>query len=112
MDKISANDLNIPNLGPGTVWSPLHRLADADEGSDNFVNDEQRVLFDDRLEGVQELLARNEPLPSFEVAGPRRKIFFDPEKTACGIVTCGGLCPGLNDVIRGLGMRVNYPYGG
>ncbi len=111
MDKINAQDLHIPNLGPGTVWSPLHRLADTDEGSDNFVHDDQRVLFDDRLEGVNELLSRNEPLPSFEMAGPRRKIFFDPEKTACGIVTCGGLCPGLNDVIRGLVMQLNYRYG-
>lgn len=111
MDKISANDLNIVNLGPGTIWSPLHRLADADESSDNFVTDDQRVLLDDTLDGVKDLLARGEPLPSFELAGPRRKIFFDPEHTACGIVTCGGLCPGLNDVIRGLVMQLNYRYG-
>lgn len=111
MDKINSNDLNIVNLGPGTIWSPLHRLADADEASDNFVHDDQRILLDDTLAGVQDLLSRNEPLPSFEMAGPRRKIFFDPEKTACGIVTCGGLCPGLNDVIRGLVMQLNYRYG-
>ena len=111
MDKVDSNDLNIVNLGPGTIWSPLHRLADADEASGNFVHDEQRILLDDTVAGVQDLLARNEPLPSFEMAGPRRKIFFDPEKTACGIVTCGGLCPGLNDVIRGLVMQLNYRYG-
>ena len=39
-------------------------------------------------------------VPSFESAGPRAEIFFRPEKLTCGIVTCGGLCPGLNDVIR------------
>ena len=38
----------------------------------------------------------------FELAGPRKKIFFNPEETTVGIVTCGGLCPGLNDVIRAL----------
>ncbi|HEY5621721.1 MAG TPA: ATP-dependent 6-phosphofructokinase [Pontiella sp.] len=38
----------------------------------------------------------------FELAGPRRKLFFNPEKVTVGIVTCGGLCPGLNDVIRAL----------
>ena len=38
----------------------------------------------------------------FELAGPREKIFFDPKETVVGIVTCGGLCPGLNDVIRAL----------
>src|SRR5437763_637937 len=50
-------------------------------------------------------------LPSFEPAGPRRKIFFDPSKTRAGIVTCGGLCPGLNDVIRGLVRNLTYHYG-
>ncbi|MCL7043950.1 hypothetical protein MKW94_004543 [Papaver nudicaule] len=33
-------------------------------------------------------------------AGPRMQIYFEPEKVKAGIVTCGGLCPGLNDVIR------------
>jgi 6-phosphofructokinase 1 len=111
MDKITANDLIIPSLGPGTFWSPLHRLADPGESSGNFIEEHQRVLLDDTLEGVNQFLARNEPLPSFELAGPRRKIFFDPDKTACGIVTCGGLCPGLNDVVRGLVMQLNYRYG-
>jgi 6-phosphofructokinase 1 len=37
-----------------------------------------------------------------ESAGPRQRLFFDPAKLACGIVTCGGLCPGLNDVIRAI----------
>jgi 6-phosphofructokinase 1 len=111
MDKISAKDLTIPNFGPGTIWSPLHRLGEGGENSGNFVEDNQRVLLDDTLEGVNESLARNEPLPSFEMAGPRSKIFFDPDKTACGIVTCGGICPGLNDVIRGLVMQLNYRYG-
>lgn len=111
MEKITANDLQIPSLGPGTIWSPLHRLADAGEGSDNFVSDDERVLLDHTVENVTELLSRGETLPSFETAGPRRKIFFDPDKTAVGIVTCGGLCPGLNDVIRGLVMQLNYRYG-
>ncbi len=38
----------------------------------------------------------------YELAGPRKKLFFNPEETTVGIVTCGGLCPGLNDVIRAL----------
>lgn len=111
MDKINADDLNIPNLGPGTIWSPLHRLADTTEGSDSFVDDHQRILLNDTLECVNAMHARGEPLPSLEMAGPRRKIFFDPDQTVCGIVTCGGLCPGLNDVIRGLVMQLNYRYG-
>ena len=48
---------------------------------------------------------------SFEIAGPRRRIFFDPSKTRAGIVTCGGLCPGLNNVIRSLVLELYYRYG-
>ncbi|XP_031375518.1 ATP-dependent 6-phosphofructokinase 5, chloroplastic-like isoform X1 [Punica granatum] len=33
-------------------------------------------------------------------AGPREEIYFKPEEVKAAIVTCGGLCPGLNDVIR------------
>lgn len=47
----------------------------------------------------------------FELAGPRRKIYFDPAKTTVGIVTCGGLCPGLNDVIRALTFCSLQSYG-
>jgi 6-phosphofructokinase 1 len=47
----------------------------------------------------------------FELAGPREKLFFDPTKTRAGIVTCGGLCPGLNDVIRSLFNELKYAYG-
>ncbi|PKL35127.1 MAG: diphosphate--fructose-6-phosphate 1-phosphotransferase [Spirochaetae bacterium HGW-Spirochaetae-1] len=48
---------------------------------------------------------------SFELAGPREKLFFDPKTTKCAIVTCGGLCPGLNDVIRSIVMESYYRYG-
>jgi len=47
----------------------------------------------------------------FELAGPRAKLFFDPKKTRAGIVTCGGLCPGLNNVIRSLFLELHYGYG-
>lgn len=47
----------------------------------------------------------------FELAGPRAKLFFDPKKTRAGIVTCGGLCPGLNDVIRSIFHELKHAYG-
>src|SRR5690348_193703 len=47
----------------------------------------------------------------FEVAGPREKLFFDPAKVRAGIVTCGGLCPGLNQVIRSLFHELHHGYG-
>src|SRR6478672_5849804 len=52
-----------------------------------------------------------EPGLLFELAGPRAKLFFDPKQTRAGIVTCGGLCPGLNNVIRSLFHELHYGYG-
>ena len=48
---------------------------------------------------------------SFELAGPRERLFFDPKKTRAGIVTCGGLCPGINNVIRSLVLQLHHGYG-
>jgi len=52
-----------------------------------------------------------DPGLQFELAGPRAKLFFDPKKTRAAIVTCGGLCPGLNNVIRSLFLELHYGYG-
>jgi 6-phosphofructokinase 1 len=52
-----------------------------------------------------------DPGLQFELAGPRAKLFFDAKKTCAGIVTCGGLCPGLNNVIRSLFLELYYGYG-
>ncbi len=62
----------------------------------------------------QEMLEDAETEPrhyEFEEAGPRENIYFDPSKTKCAIVTCGGLCPGINDVIRALVMEGHHQYG-
>jgi 6-phosphofructokinase 1 len=76
-----------------------------------FVNDASRVLACSDAGEIEERNSRGEPLLAFESAGPRGKIFFDPETTGCGVVTCGGLCPGLNDVIRSLFMTARHHYG-
>ena len=47
----------------------------------------------------------------FEKAGPRRKLYFDPARTRAAIVTCGGLCPGLNNVIRSVTRELRRSYG-
>lgn len=52
-----------------------------------------------------------DPGQQFELAGPRAKLFFEAKKTRAGIVTCGGLCPGLNNVIRSLFLELYYCYG-
>ena len=47
----------------------------------------------------------------FEKAGPREQIFFEPSKTSAAIVTCGGLCPELNNVIRSAFLELHENYG-
>ncbi len=61
----------------------------------------------------EELLEIEDPAQRYfilEEAGPREKIYFDPSKTKCAIVTCGGLCPGINDVIRSIVMEAHHQY--
>ena len=94
----------IQSLGPCLFDSPLKHLGGADA---LFKTDDDRILV--------ETTAGVEPPPDqpryFESAGPREKIFFDPAKTTAGIVTCGGLCPGLNDIIKGIVTHLYYRYG-
>jgi 6-phosphofructokinase 1 len=101
-------DTSIKSLGPCEITSPLHHIGSGVEV--NFRSDEDRVRFDHTLDR-DETSAREGPTISFEAAGPRENIFFNPAKVTAGIVTCGGLCPGLNDIIRGLVMQLNYRYG-
>jgi 6-phosphofructokinase 1 len=104
-------DLSIKTLGSARIKSPLTALLDARQTTEHYVDEGDRVLLDDTLSMVRARGGSVGDLPSFEPAGPRRKIFFDPSKTRAGIVTCGGLCPGLNDVIRSLVRNLTYHYG-
>lgn len=104
-------DFTVRRLGPPRHESPL-RLSTVDgDYVANFVDDEHRILYHNRAASVRGYFERGEDPPSFEVAGPRRILFFEPAKTKAAIVTCGGLCPGLNDVIRGLVLSLYYDYG-
>ena len=65
---------------------------------------------------IPEQIVRGQPSDphdevSFELAGPRATLYFNPASTRAGIVTCGGLCPGLNDVIRSLFLQLHHAYG-
>jgi 6-phosphofructokinase 1 len=75
------------------------------------VGQADRVLLEDRLSHVLEQRSELHAAPTFELAGPRHKVFFDPAELRCGIVTCGGLCPGLNNVVRGLVVELTQGYG-
>jgi len=108
---MQAADLVVATLGPCRIDSPLKPLIDARKTTEHYVDEFDRVLFHDTLGDVVATGLSPAELPGFEPAGPRRSIFFDPAKLRVGIVTCGGLCPGINDVIRGLVMELTFHYG-
>jgi len=76
-----------------------------------FVGDDKHVLYHADCSVITHFLEEDEIPPCFEMAGPREKIYFDPSKVKAGIVTCGGLCPGLNDVIRATVLSLFHHYG-
>jgi 6-phosphofructokinase 1 len=96
-------DFTIPRLGECRVHSPMSGVR--------FTDDHERVLYHSRLDDLKMWLDRGGDPPAMECAGPREKLFFDPTTLACGIVTCGGLCPGLNDVIRSIVLSLYHHYG-
>jgi len=97
----------IQSLGKCGVRSPLQRLGPHIQ----FKTDNDRVLFDHSLAETARTFSQGRQPVSFESAGPREQIFFEPSRVTAGIVTCGGLCPGLNDVIRGIVVELYYRYG-
>jgi 6-phosphofructokinase 1 len=96
-------DTTVETLGEARIDSPLRHIQ--------FVDDDSRVLMDVSLDAVQQQMKDGHAPDSFLRAGPRRKIFFDPSKLKCALVTCGGLCPGLNDVIRSVVLTLFHAYG-
>jgi len=99
------SDLNfeVSRLGECRIPSPMSKAK--------FINESEHVLYHTNLREIESFLQKGMQPPYFEMAGPRNKIFFDPSQLKCGIVTCGGLCPGLNDVIRAIVMSLFYHYG-
>jgi 6-phosphofructokinase 1 len=109
--SLTAADLAVRSLGRATIRSPLDGSLVHARDTVHYVAETDRVLLDDTLDMAvrRELPARH--LPSFEPGGPRSRLFFDPERARAGVVTCGGLCPGLNNVVRGLVLELYGHYG-
>ena len=100
---LTAKDFLIPTLGEAKIASPLTKSA--------FVSDTERVLYHTDAAEVLREAADPDQLLSFEKAGARRKIFHDPARSRAAILTAGGLCPGLNEVIKSLTIILINRYG-
>ena len=107
---VTPEDLLITNLGPREIPSPGCQLDFPPEGT-CWHSDGDRIVLDDHMDSIREAMKIDIDPPSIELAGPRREIFFNPAETCIAIVTCGGLCPGINDVIRAIVMQAYYNYG-
>ena len=100
IERLTPADAAVPQLGQAACDSP--------KCSGAFLDDQSGVLV-----GIsRQNLADPEAVPVFfEEAGPRRQLFFSPHKTKVAVVTCGGVCPGINDVIRSIVMEAHHHYG-
>jgi len=104
-------DFEILSLGVASIPSPLQLSKTTGDKIHNFVKEDNRILQDVSLAEFKRCLEKKELPACLEKAGPRENIYFDPKKTTAAIVTCGGLCPGINNVIRSLVMALHYFYG-
>jgi 6-phosphofructokinase 1 len=104
---IKQQDLMVRTLGERTRPSPLKLGSASHPGVSTFACDSERIWLDPVERAGS---ARRKPL-SLEAAGPRERLFFDPREVTAAIVTCGGLSPGLNNVIRSLFCEIHEVYG-
>jgi 6-phosphofructokinase 1 len=102
-------DFDIPSLGPTVIPSPMSLSRAEGDFLADYVRDDDYILYDITAKGGKNTPWNKRGL--IERAGPREMIYFDPSKVHAGIVTCGGLCPGLNVVIRAIVMSLWYHYG-
>jgi len=103
-------ELVIDTLGGAKIVSPLGLSTVYGDNIANYVKDDDTVIFYHNRNRILDMIENGSSLLAFQQAGPRQHIYFDPSKTRAGIVTCGGLCPGINNVIRSLVMSLYYRY--
>lgn len=100
----------VSKLGECKIKSPMQLSTQKNDGIYDFVTDDERILYSNSFNEVMETIAKGETPISFEKIGPKEFLYFEPAKTKAAIVTCGGLCPGLNNVIRGLVVQLWNAY--
>ena len=100
---LNHDNFAIQRLGENKYQSPMKDIR--------FMEESEKILYNRELSSIKVYLDNGKTPPGFEAAGPREKIYFDPSELSCGIVSCGGLCPGINDVIRSIVISLHYHYG-
>ena len=107
LEKIAAHrdeySCQVERLGECRITSPVRHHE--------FIHEGERILVTENETYMKYIAEKLGHTPTFERAGPLEKIFHDPSWTRVGIVTAGGLCPGLNNVIKGLVEILTYDYG-
>ncbi len=95
---------SIETLGECKIDSPVR--------SREFNRGDERILVTENINILEHITEKmgGKP-PSFEMAGAHQKIFHDPAWSRVAILTAGGLCPGLNHVIKGLVEILSFDYG-
>lgn len=101
-------DLMVSQLGPCRHPTPLDFESPNHPNAAHFLPESQRVRYNIRLGAVEQQPADD---LSFQEAGPRQWLYFDPAVTTAAVVTCGGLSPGLNNVIRSMFYELTENYG-
>lgn len=107
MSKI---DFTIDTLGIAKIDSPLKLSHYKHDRIADFASDSDKILYNHDL-NADRSTPDSDGMAAIELAGPREKIFFNPSEVKAAIVTCGGLCPGLNNVIRSIFMSLWHNYG-
>lgn len=102
-------DFTIPSIGVPRIESPVVLSKKSGDLIANYVGEDDYIIYDVKVKPGETVTYQRDNL--IEKAGPREQIYFDPSKVHAAIVTCGGLCPGLNDVIRAVVMTLWYHYG-
>lgn len=110
MAKKITYDFRVRRLGPCNVPSPKPYSTTLGDSLANYTRDDQYILRSNRVEDSV-IGSGYDPAWMLEEAGPREKIYFVPGHVNAAIVTCGGLCPGLNDVIRAITRTLWHFYG-
>ena len=103
LEELTKENFDISRVGNPTLESTLQDVI--------FVDDSERVSYCADPTLNDKLRNEGKTVPAFVAAGPRKRLFFDKRWAKAAIVTCGGICPGLNDVIKAIVNTLYYTYG-